>query len=65
MVRFWGQVIPPDDAEVTRVLEVFRAATTTPAWTGPDKVMRAAGSATDGWRVVCIALASSPFFYVY
>jgi hypothetical protein len=65
MVRFWGQVLAPDDAEVTRVLEVFRAATTAPAWTGPDKTTRPAGTVADGWRVVCIALASSPEFYVY
>lgn len=65
MIRFWGQVIPPDDAEVTRVLDLFRTATSTPSWTGPDKLMRPAGSVADGWRVVCIALASSPFFYVY
>jgi hypothetical protein len=65
MVRFWGQVIPPDDAEVTRVLEVFRAASTAPAWMAPDKTMRPAGTVADGWRVVCIALASSPEFYVY
>jgi hypothetical protein len=65
MVRFWGQVLAPDDAEVTRVIDVFRAATTTPAWTGPDKAMRPAGTVADGWRVVCVALASSPEFYVY
>jgi hypothetical protein len=65
MVRFWGQVLAPDDAEVTRVLDVFRAASTAPAWTAPDKTTRPAGSVADGWRVVCIALASSPEFYVY
>jgi hypothetical protein len=65
MVRFWGQVVAPGDAEVTRVLDLFRVATSTPAWAGPDKVMRPAGTVADGWRVVCVALASSPSFYVY
>jgi hypothetical protein len=65
MLRFWGQVLAPDDAEVTQVLELFRAATTTPAWIAADETTRPAGSLVDGWRVVCIALASSPEFYVY
>jgi hypothetical protein len=65
MMRFWGRVVTPDDAEVTRVVQLFRTATSTPAWTGPDKVMRPAGGVADGWRVVCVALASSPDFYVY
>jgi len=54
-----------NDAEVTRVLDVFRAASTAPAWMAPDKTMRPAGTVADGWRVVCIALSSSPEFYVY
>jgi hypothetical protein len=65
VARFWGEVVAPSSEEVTRLLELFRAASTTPSWTDGDKKSRPAGSAVDGWRVVCIALATSPEFYVY
>jgi hypothetical protein len=55
LLRFWGETYAPDDAEVTALLDVFRAG------------LAGAPSATtaDAWRAVCIALATHPKFYVY
>ena len=50
-LRFWGRTIPPDDAELTPLATLFdRASVASPA---------------DGWRAVCIALATDPQFLTY
>jgi len=53
-LRFWGLVLAPDGAAVTAMLGVFRAATSQPMATP-----------LDGWRAVCIDLATDPRFMSY
>jgi hypothetical protein len=53
-LRFWGVVLAPDGAAVTAMLGVFRAAASPPMATP-----------LDGWRAVCIDLATDPRFMSY
>jgi hypothetical protein len=53
-LRFWGLVLAPDGSAVTAMLGVFRAATSQPMATPAD-----------GWRAVCIDLATDPRFMSY
>ena len=53
-LRFWADVIPPDGEMATALLGVFRVAS-----------MRAGGTPLDGWRAVCIDLATDPRFLSY
>ncbi len=53
-LRLWGEVITPESETVTGVLEVFRVAT-----------RRTATTPLDGWRAVCIDLATDPHFLSY
>ena len=53
-MRFWGEDLAPDAALTTALLEVFRVASTRPGAT-----------ALDGWRAVCIDLATDPRFLSY
>ncbi len=63
--RFWGVRLAEDSQEVDALLEVFRVASSTPALAADGGISRSAGTAADGWRNVCIALATDPQFYVY
>lgn len=53
-LRLWGDPLAPDSETVTAVLAVFRAAS-----------MRAGATPVDGWRAVCIDLATDPRFLSY
>jgi hypothetical protein len=50
VMRFWGDAVTTDSDEVNALLEVFKAGAT-----GPQ----------EGWRLVCVALATHPRFYTY
>lgn len=53
-LRFWGEALSPAAALTTALLEVFRVASTRPGATP-----------LDGWRAVCIDLATDPRFLSY
>jgi hypothetical protein len=63
--RFWGRALPADSAEVTAILRVFTAASTAPEERDGMRVTRPAGTPTDGWRAVCVAMATDPQFLTY
>jgi hypothetical protein len=63
--RFWGRVLAVDSAEVDALVSVFRTASTTPEVREGSSVTRPAGSPVDGWRAVCIAMATDPQFLTY
>jgi hypothetical protein len=62
VMRFWARTVQPSDAAVTGLVDVFRVASTAPAEPG---TMLAAGTPVDGWRAVCVALATDPQFLTY
>ncbi len=53
-LSLWAADFAPESGPVTRMLEVFRVATEEPAATP-----------LDGWRAVCIDLATDPRFWTY
>ncbi|MDP3276597.1 MAG: hypothetical protein Q8Q09_15475 [Deltaproteobacteria bacterium] len=62
--RFWGRTMDPMSAEITGLFQLFSTASTTAAVaSGPS--MRAAGTPADGWRTVCIAMATDTQFLTY
>lgn len=63
--RFWGVSMRPDSLEVTALAGVFAQAQNAPAWTSRSGTQMPAGNSTQGWRSVCIALATDPQFYIY
>jgi hypothetical protein len=63
--RFWGRGLAADSAEVTAIATVFRTASTTPEVRDGSRVTRPAGTPVDGWRAVCIAMATDPQFLTY
>ncbi|WP_394843221.1 hypothetical protein LZC95_39995 [Pendulispora brunnea] len=52
-LRFWGRTIAPNDAELAPLLTLFGKATAAP------------GTPVEGWRAVCIAMATDPQFLTY
>lgn len=61
-LRFWARPLRPEDPAVTPLFELFRVASTAPA-DAPASIP--AGAPLDGWRAVCIALATDPQFLTY
>ncbi len=61
-LRFWARPLRPESPEVTALFDVFRVASTAPAV--PEESLPA-GAPVDGWRAVCIALATDPQFLTY
>lgn len=61
-LRFWARPLQPNDAAVTALFDLFRTASTAPAV--PAESLPA-GTPVDGWRAVCIALATDPQFLTY
>lgn len=53
-LRLWGERHAPDDALITDLVAVFRAGST-----------RTGATPLDGWRAVCIDLATDPKFLSY
>jgi hypothetical protein len=64
-LRFWGRALDPKGEEVGALVEVFRVASTAEAWTDEGGAMRPKGGVADGWRAVCIAMATDPQFFIY
>jgi hypothetical protein len=62
MLRFWSRTVAPTDPIVTQLGTLFTTAATAPASTMPALQ---AGTAVDGWRTVCIALATDNEFLTY
>jgi hypothetical protein len=63
--RFWGRALSADSAEITGLLTVFTRAATTAEERSGTTVTRPAGTPADGWRAVCIALATDAQFLTY
>jgi len=64
-LKFWGRRIAPDDAQLAPLLTLFEKASTAPASTDDNGTKRAAATPADGWRAVCIAMATDPQFLLY
>lgn len=62
VLRFWARQVPANDPAVTGLLDLFRAASTAPA---DMAASLPAGTPADGWRAVCVALATDPQFLTY
>jgi hypothetical protein len=62
VLRFWARTVAPTDPIVTQLGTLFTTAATAPASTMPALP---AGTAVDGWRTVCIALATDNEFLTY
>ena len=62
VMRFWARDVRPNDPVLDDLIGLFRLASTAPATTTP---VAAAGTPLDGWRAVCIALATDPLFLTY
>ncbi|MBL8604858.1 MAG: hypothetical protein JNK72_23220 [Myxococcales bacterium] len=60
VLRFWARSVETNSAAVSDLLRLFTVASTVPA-----QAMLPAGAPPDGWRAVCIALATDPQFLTY
>jgi|LNFM01.1.fsa_nt_gb hypothetical protein len=63
--RFWGRALAADSAEASGLVRVFTVASTTAEVREGTRVTRPAGRPVDGWRAVCVALATDPQFLTY
>jgi hypothetical protein len=63
--RFWGRSLLPASPEVSALQHVFDVASQSPAERMGNTVTRPAGTPADGWRAVCIALATDTQFLSY
>jgi hypothetical protein len=52
-LRFWGRALDPNDAQLEPLRTLFGKSST------------AGGGESDGWRAVCIAMATDPQFLTY
>ncbi len=64
-MRFWGRRIAPGDPELRPLAELFEKASSAPAGTDSNGTVRTAAAPADGWRAVCIAMATDPQFLTY
>jgi hypothetical protein len=64
-LRFWGRQIAADDAQLVPLLTLFEKASSAPAGADRNGTKRAAATPADGWRAVCIAMATDPQFLTY
>jgi hypothetical protein len=64
-LRFWGRRIGADDAQLAPLLTLFEKASAAAASTDDNGTKRAAATPADGWRAVCIAMATDPQFLTY
>jgi hypothetical protein len=67
-LRFWGRSIAKGSAELGPLVTLFERASTAPA--GKDKggaarAVEVKATPADGWRAVCIAMATDPQFLTY
>jgi hypothetical protein len=63
-LRFWGRSIAPGSAALAPLLTLFERASTAPASKDARAALPAA-TPIDGWRAVCIAMATDPQFLTY
>lgn len=64
-LRFWGRTVKPEDPQLMPLLTLFERASTAKPSTDTNGSVRAAATAVDGWRAVCIALVNDPQFLTY
>ena len=64
-LRFWARRIAPGDPELARLADLFERARSAPASTDASGTARAAATTLDGWRAVCIAMATDLQFLTY
>lgn len=66
-LRFWARQVPVNDPTLDALFGLFRTASTAGEETSPfNATLRyAPATTTDGWRAVCIALATDPQFLTY
>ncbi len=64
-LRFWGRTIAAGDVELQPLFRLFERASTSTAGRDMNGTMRAAATVSDGWRAVCIALATDSQFLTY
>ncbi len=64
-LRFWGRRIEPADPELRALTQLFDRASTAPPSRDENGRERNASRPPDGWRAVCIAMATDPQFLTY
>lgn len=64
VLRFWGRTVDPADPQLDSLERLFERASTLPA-VREGTTMRVATTPSDGWRAVCVALATDPQFLTY
>ncbi len=65
VLRFWGLRLPADDPALERLKVLFAVASTAPSGLDADGTARPLATPLDGWRAVCVALATDPLFLTY
>lgn len=64
-LRFWGRHVGADDPQLAPLLTLFDKASTATAGTDANGTKRITATPADGWRAVCIAMATDPQFLTY
>lgn len=64
-MRFWGRPVAPGDPSLAPLVTLFERASTAPASKDESGTARDAATPADGWRAVCIAMATDPQFLTY
>lgn len=64
-LRFWARRVAADAPEMAPLVRLFERTSTAPAGMDRNGTRRDAATPLDGWRAVCIALATDPQFLTY
>ena len=64
-LTFWGRTLSPQSAEVDQLVSLFQRVSTALASRDDAGTTRLAGTPLDGWRAVCIAMATDTRFLTY
>ena len=64
-LRFWGRTLSPEDPALAPLLALFGTVSTLPHQKDASGAERPKGSPADGWRAVCIAMATDSQFLLY
>jgi hypothetical protein len=62
-LRFWGRTVAPGDAALDPLERLFERASAPPA--DAKGTAHGAAAPSEGWRAVCIAMATDPQFLTY
>jgi hypothetical protein len=65
VLRFWGRKVGDEDPSLEPLATLFERASTASASTDQNGTKRPAATPADGWRAVCIAMATDPQFLTY